>query len=522
MTDFEIKQKILQTISEKYSNSLRFLKPKLTKQLLGDKSYKQIYDKISKDLHYSHTLVLYCFLNDILSHPICECGNKLKFNTTTKQFYKYCSTTCKWNNNENIQDKKRNTCNEKYGSINVLSSDYGKTKSKLTILQKYGVDNYTKTEEYKNLAKTRKHSLETKEKMAETHRISFYNSLPTRYSHCSPLFTLNEFEGVKGYKQYKWRCNTCNNEFESSCDNGSSPICRFCKPKGTKHEQLLKTFIESLGENPIHNWRGLPSKREIDLYIPSQNIGFEICGLYWHSTANYNYNKVNHISKHEECEKEGIRLITIFDDEIYNKKTLVLNRVKNSLNKIQRKIYARKCNIIDIDSMTCERFLNKYHIQGSIYGKYKYGLIYKNRLVAVMTFNKGRYATGHNQYENVYELGRFCTVSNFKILGGASKLFNHFIKTVRPSKIYSYSDNRWNSGKIYNTIGMTFVKNTVPNYFYTKNFIERLNRLQYQKSNLKNLPSYDSSLTEEEIMKREKFFRIYDCGSKLFEWTAIS
>lgn len=135
-----------------------------------------------------------------------------------------------------------------------------------------------------------------------------------------------------------------------------------------------------------------------------------------------------------------------------------------------------------------------------------------------MTFNENRYATGKKRVDNVYELGRYCTISNFKIVGGAGKLFNHFIKTVNPLEIYSYCDKRWNSGKVYNTIGMEYVKDTPPNYFYTKTFKERLSRLMYQKHMLNRYQSYDKNLTEEEIMRREGFYRTWDCGSKLYKW----
>jgi hypothetical protein len=135
-----------------------------------------------------------------------------------------------------------------------------------------------------------------------------------------------------------------------------------------------------------------------------------------------------------------------------------------------------------------------------------------------MTFNKGRTSTGHSPVEGEWELGRYCTIFNFNIVGGASKLLAHFIKNVNPNKIYSYADRRWSNGNMYNKIGFTFVKNTTPNYWYTKSFKTREHRVKYQKHKLVDFPSYDDALTEEEIMKLEKYFKIWDCGSKLYEW----
>jgi len=519
MNDSEIKQKIQKVADEKYKGSYRHLRPNLLKQLIGVDSYKRIYQKISTDLHEPYSLATYCFMNDILENPTCPCGKKTRFNTTTKQFLQYCSNKCKWDNNDKIQKTKRETCLEKYGHVNVLASQYGKDKIIKTNLEKYGVTNYTKTDEYKQSVIGRVQSDETKEKIQESHRIKFFNSLPFRYKHCKPLFDIDEYVGVKGYIQYKWLCNKCKKEFKSSCDNGSSPICDHCSPVGTKHELVVRDYLDSLGIPFEYNWKKiLPSGKELDVYIPTLNLGIEVSGLYWHSTSNPSYNKVDHISKHNECESLGIRLITLFDDEFYEKKKLVLQRIKNAVGKVQKSIYARKCKIVEVSKDDCQKFLNKYHIQGSIWGTHRYGLTYKNRLVAVMTFNENRYATGKTRKDNVYELGRYCTISNFKIIGGAGKLFKHFTKTVNPLEVYSYCDKRWNSGGVYEAIGMKYLKDTPPNYFYTKYFKERYNRLQYQKHMLTRFPSYDKNLTEEEIMRREKFYRTWDCGSKLYKW----
>lgn len=519
MTDEEIKEKIQKVADEKYKGGYRHLKPKILQSIIGQAGVKRLYDKLDPLLRTSYSLATFCFMNDILENPKCPCGNHTKFNTTTKLFLQYCSNKCKWDNNNKIQETKKNTCMAKYGAVNVLSSDYGKQKILETNVSKYGVTNYTKTEEYKQRVRGRKSSPETVQRIQESHRKIFYKSLTTRFPNFTPLFTLEEYRGVKGYIEYDWICKTCNKEFISSIDNGSSPTCTHCKPIGTKHELLIRDFLDSVNIKYEYNFRKiLPSKKEIDVYIPSLKLGIELCGLRWHSTYVSHYGKMDHLAKQIECDEQGIRLITIFDDEIFQKKQIVLNRIKSNLGLIKRKIYARKCEVVNLSPDICKRFLEKYHIQGYIGGKYRYGLKYKNKIVAIMTFNKGRLATGNTDKDNVYELGRYCTVANFSVIGGAGKLFQHFVKQVNPDEIFSYCDRRWNTGKVYEQIGMTFVKNTVPNYYYTKDFKSRLHRMKFQKNKLTNMPSYDEGLTEEEILKLEKYYRVWDCGSKLFHW----
>ena len=439
MTDNEIKNKIQQLADQKYRGSYRFFKPKFLKELIGDDGYQRIFEKLSIELHNPYSVAIYCFMNDILERPKCSCGNFQKFNTTKKQFSKYCSDKCRFQHSNETKEIREKTNLEKYGNVNIFASDYGKDKIEKTNLEKYGVSNYTKTENYKNSVIGTKRSKETREKTQLAHRKLFYNSLSTRFPTCDPLFTIDEYKGVKGYIQYKWFCKTCKNKFLSSCDNGCSPVCPTCKPMGTKHELLVRDFLQRRNIPFEYNWRKLPSKREVDVYIPSLKLGFEICGLYWHSSAR-GCGKLDHLSKHEECEKEGIRLITIFDDEFYQKSKIVFNRIRSNLGLVARKIYARKCDIIELDASFCKKFLNKYHIQGAIGGQYRYGLKYKNHIVAVMTFNKGRLATGHESKDSIFELGRYCTLANFSIVGGAGRLFNHFINVVRPNTIFSYCD----------------------------------------------------------------------------------
>jgi hypothetical protein len=41
-----------------------------------------------------------------------------------------------------------------------------------------------------------------------------------------------------------------------------------------------------------------------------------------------------------------------------------------------------------------------------------------------------------------YELTVFCNLKFTNIIGGVSKLFKHFIKSLKPESIISYCDNR--------------------------------------------------------------------------------
>ena len=513
-----VKEKIQKVSDEKYRGAYRFFKEKNLTEIIGADNYQHIKNTISSDLHNPVCLMVHCYMNDILEYPKCGCGNKQKFNTNKREFSKYCSNKCRFENFDDIVKIRQKTNLEKYGSTNVLASDFGKSKIKNTLLTKYGVDNYTKTEEYKKWATGKKRSKESIDKVRLKHLEKFYNKLEEKFSNVKPLFDLSEYRGVSGYKKYEWECLDCGNIFEDSISFESPPTCKKCKPVGTKHELLIRNQLDLWGIDYRYNWRNLPSGKELDIYIPSKNLGIEICGLFWHSTSR-GCDKKYHLNKLEECNSISIDLITIFDDEIYQKSEIVMNRLKSKLGLVKRKIYARKCQIVEISSESATNFLNKYHVQGTVGSKNRYGLLYNNRLVAVMLFNKGRYVTGNKEGDGVYELTRYCTVSNFSIVGGAGKLFKHFIKNLNPNVIYSYSDKRWNTGKMYEDLGMTKDSDTTPNYYYTKDCMSRLHRSLFQKHKLKDMEHYDDDFTEEEIMKLEKYHRIYDCGSSKYVWS---
>jgi hypothetical protein len=132
-----------------------------------------------------------------------------------------------------------------------------------------------------------------------------------------------------------------------------------------------------------------------------------------------------------------------------------------------------------------------------------------------MTFGKSRKLISGNT-ENI-ELHRFCSLQNHIIVGGASKLFNYFKNTYNIQKIISYCDRSYSfKNNFYEKIGFKFIKETAPNYFYIVNGIKS-NRLNWTKDKLVKL-GYDKNKTEREIMNELKYYRIYDCGSFVYEF----
>lgn len=290
--------------------------------------------------------------------------------------------------------------------------------------------------------------------------------------------------------------------------------CQKCGLFFNKTENYLKSFIESLSINFVENSKTIITPLELDIYIPSHNLAIEFNGLYWHSEL-YKDNDY-HLNKTIECEKQGIQLIHIFEDEWLYKKDIVKSRLKNILGLTQHKIYGRKTQIKEVLSKHAKLFLDNNHIQGNINSKIKLGLYHDNELVSLMTFGSLRKSMGRKNKEDSYELLRFCNKLNTSVIGGADKLLKHFIKTHQPKEIISYADRRWSQGNLYEKLGFEFIHNSRPNYYYVKG-VKRDNRFKYRKDVLIK-QGFDSTKTEKEIMKERKINRIYDCGCILYKY----
>lgn len=301
--------------------------------------------------------------------------------------------------------------------------------------------------------------------------------------------------------KYRCVCNNCNHSFNYTFVN-KIPFCPKCNLY-SKPQRKLVDFINSLRYTDLLiNDRSIIAPYELDIVIPELQIAIEYDGLYFHRNK-------NDFHKYTLCKEKGIRLIKIFDDE---SETLIKSRLKSILNKTDKIIFGRKCKVIELNATEAAIFLNENHIQGYVPSSLKYGLKYDDELVAVMTFGRSRY---NKNFE--WELLRFANKANCSVVGGASKLFQHFIKTQSPQSVLSYCDVRWGSGNMYEKLGFKFHEHTKCNYFWYKG--KRESRIKYQKHKLLSLfPNADMSKTEDEIMYSQGFSKIYDFGNYVYHW----
>jgi very-short-patch-repair endonuclease len=459
---------------------------------------------------------------------------------------------------ENFSNKIKETKKEKYGDGNFNNRD----KASKTILEKYGVEHHLQLEEFMNKMKETNfkkygeehaiNNIEVHDKMLKTMQEKYgYNYFfesnehkdaqrEKSIKHIEHLlmkgnlnFDFNNYTNTflsdgkyRTFVKYEVKCNKCKNVF-STIFNRTVPICRICNPiKYSKPEMDIKKILDEFDIIYIQNTKKIIPPLELDFFIPDFNVAIEVNGNYYHSEISGERNKDYHLQKTKLCKEKGIKLIHIFDDEIRNKKEIVYSRLLNLLNKIDKKIFARKCEIREVTNKDKNNFLNENHIQGASVDSYRIGLYNEDELVSIMTFSKKRIVTGFKKSkEGEFELNRFCSLINTNVVGGFERLLSYFKKNNQYSSIISYADCRWSGINFENTVyhknGFNFLSQSKPSYFYldTKDYLNRFHRFTYNKQTLLKEFNGDPSKTEWELAQENGFDRIWDCGTMKFEIT---
>ena len=293
--------------------------------------------------------------------------------------------------------------------------------------------------------------------------------------------------------------------------------CQKCSFKISKSETELCDILKENIDISVRN-RKILNGKEIDIFIPSKNIGIEYNGLRWHSEK-FGKDEKYHLDKLNKCNEQGIKLLQIFEDEYINHKEIVLNKIYHILgiNLDLPKIMGRKCFVTEIDKCTAEIFLNQYHIQGFASSTVYLGCFYESNLVGVMTFKK-------ECKDGYWELNRFASDYNYICQGVGGKLFKYFIKKYNPIEVKSFADRRWTIDKdnnLYTKLGFTLDKILKPDYKYynpKNNDLIRQHKFNFRKETLHKKYGFDMSMTETEMVQKLGLYKIWDCGLFKYVW----
>ena len=287
-------------------------------------------------------------------------------------------------------------------------------------------------------------------------------------------------------------------------------------------ELEIKDIINTMYNGKcIENSRSIIQPLELDLYYPEKNVAIEFNGNYWHDENHKP--KDYHFNKFKLCKDKNIRLVSIYESDWYNKRDSIISLLKNIFIE-SKVIYARNCTISKLDHKTKSAFINEYHFYGdSNQGTISYGLYYNDELVSVMSFGKLRGQNKLHNNKDHYELVRFVTKDNMRIIGGASKLFKKFISEYQPVYIICYSDNDFFTGETYHKLGFKLKSlGESIDYQWVKG-TQALSRYECMANKL--LEKYDKyrniNITvsiEDYVMHDLGYNKLYRCGNSIWEY----
>jgi hypothetical protein len=171
--------------------------------------------------------------------------------------------------------------------------------------------------------------------------------------------------------------------------------------------------------------------------------------------------------------------------------SLILSKLK--LNKT---IFARNCVVKKADKKTAVQFLNVYHLLNATQSAFNLGLFYKDELVALASFSKGRKMNRLKEDQRSFELIRFCCKSGITVTGGLTRLLKNFCEKKKAGDIMTYVDKQFSDGRSFINAGFKKHGETDPNYFLIdKNTFER------------------KAFREGEIFDPKKFYKTQNSGS---------
>lgn len=477
-------------------------KPRRASQIVKSK-YHDAYTYISNEYSgKTFSEKVFRFINVDYNYmcPVCN-ESENKFMDFKRGFSEFCSRRCTANSKE-VKLRKEHTNLKKYGKAHYSQTDEYATQYKNTCMERYGVDNPSKSDEVKDAKKL-------------SRMTSFFGNLDNRIPEkIKPLFDVDKYDGVRGSRKYEWECRECNTVFSDHIDCGTDPACPTCNPEAhfshiSIGEKEMVTFIKGIYDGEIiENDRQLLKPKEVDIYLPEKKLAIEFNGVYWHSgdkvASDYHFNKQN------DLRENGIMLLTIFDIEWKSKRNIIENIIKSKLG-ITNRIYARKCTIRTLDTNTARNFLDSNHLNGYAGSSIKVGLYHDEILVAVIGISKARFEMD----KNTYEITRFASLLNHTIVGGFSKLLKYCIREYKIGTLLSYADARIGNGNVYEACGFERISHTKPGYWYRVGD-QLVHRLNYSKKKLVEM-GYDSNKTGKMIADEIGLIRVYDCGNIKFK-----
>ena len=222
------------------------------------------------------------------------------------------------------------------------------------------------------------------------------------------------------------------------------------------------------------------------------------------------HDKDYHRNKTAVAERNGYRCIHVWDWDNFSAIIQLLTD--------RPSVYARKCEVREIDVPTAKEFISRNHIQGYARDTIRFGLYYKGELISVMTFGSPRY---NKKYQ--YELVRYC--SSWNVTGGVEKLFRYFVRKYNPESIISYCDRSKFTGDSYTRLGFDSMGECISKHWVSmktgRHITDNLLRQRgFDQLLGQEYGKYGKGASNEKLMLKHGFVEVYDAGQATYVWSS--
>jgi len=293
--------------------------------------------------------------------------------------------------------------------------------------------------------------------------------------------------------------------------------CPRCTTNISKQEREIFEWVKSICPDTLPSVRNIEGVSEIDIYVPSKKVGIEYNGHYWHSAQKlmgkermtYAEAKKYHRNKSLACEKQGIRLIHIWDYEWDDerKQKVLKNIILGALGMLTERYYARDCKVCRYDNTSnrwdeLNNFFKENNIQGNRGGTLVYTLEKDDKIL--MAYKFGKPSGGKAKLKYRYEMVRGASAPGVQVIGGATRLWKHFIKDESPDSVVYYIDYNYFDGRSVEKIGLKCVGGEpgVKNYFVDEKVVKN------------RQPSRHAEIRQ--MIRENKVLELWNAGTKVY------
>lgn len=271
-------------------------------------------------------------------------------------------------------------------------------------------------------------------------------------------------------------------------------------PKKSMGEYEIAEFLKEHSLNFIPQCRKtLGTGFELDFVIPNKNIAIEYHGLRWHTEGRKGKNA--HLAKLNMAKSVDLKLLQIFEHEWRDRNFQVKSFLTSKLGLNKQKVFARKCELKEVNKKQACEFLNENHIQGAGRFEKAFGLYSNNELLMLIALGK------HHRGNSDIVLTRCVSKFDVTVVGGLSRLCKR-AKSVYGSFI-TWVDLRWSDGASWINNGWKQEEILKPDYFY---YNENTKQIVSKQSRRKSKCPPPEGLTEKQFAELQGFVRVFDAG----------